>query len=53
MMRNNRFTTGSVDEVVTEENLHSAYDIEVKIVDAEMETGKGVKSCIPLMSVMG
>lgn len=50
MQRNNIFVVGSVDEVVTEENLKSAYGINVRITCSNDEKGKSMKACIPLIS---
>lgn len=48
--RNNKFTVGYADEVVTEENLKSAYGINVKITTTTDEDGSIIKSCVPLLS---
>lgn len=50
MQKNNNFIVGDVDEVVTEENLKSAYGINVKITNTLNENGEYIKSCIPLLS---
>ncbi|WP_303864454.1 ABC transporter ATP-binding protein [Alkalibaculum bacchi] len=50
MQKNNVFTVGNVDEVVTEDNLKSAYGINVKIIDTKIDNGEIVRSCIPLIN---
>ena len=41
---------GPVDEVVTEENLHRAYGVEVKIAETEGPDGRIVRSCVPMLN---
>ncbi|MDX9873235.1 MAG: ABC transporter ATP-binding protein [Clostridia bacterium] len=48
--RNSLITVGPVDEVVSEENLRSAYGVEVKITSAFNSKGECVKACIPMLS---
>ncbi len=50
LQRNQIFTVGSVDEVVTEENLRSAYGINVRITGIEDSKGSIIKACIPLIN---
>lgn len=50
MQKNNVFNIGAADEVVTEENLKSAYGINVKISGISDSKGAFVKACIPLIS---
>lgn len=50
MQRSNVFTVGRVDEVVTEENLKSAYGIDVRITSTADEKGNSIKACIPLIN---
>lgn len=40
---------GTVDEIVTEENLRKAYGVEVRITTTVTETGKKIRSCVPLL----
>lgn len=49
MQKNNVFTIGSADEVVTEENLRSAYGVEVKITSSQGVQGEIIKSCVPMI----
>ncbi|AOY77792.1 ABC transporter ATP-binding protein [Clostridium formicaceticum] len=49
MQQNHVFMVGSVDEVVTEENLKSAYGIDVKITSMLDTKGNTVKTCVPLI----
>ncbi|AAK79948.1 iron complex transport system ATP-binding protein [Clostridium acetobutylicum] len=44
------FKIGSMDEVITEENLKSMYGIDVKIISVKDQYGNVIKSCIPLLS---
>lgn len=44
------FIYGTVDDIVTEDNLKSAYGIDVKITSTNNGFGEEVKSCIPLLS---
>ena len=50
MQKNNKFVVGTADEVVTEENLKSAYGINVKINSSLNTNGEYIKSCVPLLS---
>lgn len=50
MQRNNVFIVGNADDVVTEENLKSAYGVNVKITCFENACGEVIKSCVPLLS---
>ncbi|MDP4182794.1 MAG: ABC transporter ATP-binding protein [Bacillota bacterium] len=50
LMTKNLFKVGSVDEIVTEENLRSAYGINVKITSTVDESGNIIKACIPLIN---
>jgi iron complex transport system ATP-binding protein len=45
-----QFIVGSVDEVITEENLKVAYGIDVKITSVLNERGEAIRACIPLMN---
>jgi iron complex transport system ATP-binding protein len=45
-----QFMVGSVDEVITEENLKAAYGIDVKITSVLNERGEAIRACIPLMN---
>lgn len=47
---NHAFTVGSVDEVLTEENLGSAYGIKVRINRSWNESGELMKACIPCLN---
>jgi iron complex transport system ATP-binding protein len=48
LQKENQYLVGAADEVVTEENLKAAYDINVKIISAAND-GENVKACVPLM----
>jgi len=50
MQKNNVFTVGNVDEVVTEDMLKEAYGINVKIITATDSNGDQVKACIPMIN---
>ncbi|WP_010244806.1 ABC transporter ATP-binding protein [Acetivibrio cellulolyticus] len=50
MQRDNVFRIGNVDDVVTEENLKSAYGIKVRITSTEDSKGNIIKACIPLIN---
>ena len=41
---------GSVDEIVTDENLRRAYGVEVKITETVGADGKIIKSCVPMLN---
>ncbi len=49
MQKNNLFTIGEVDEVITEENLRCAYGVGVKIIRTEKDDGTSVRSCLPVL----
>lgn len=50
MQRNNNFKVGYVDEVINEENLKSAYGINVKIINTFNNCSEPVKACVPLLN---
>ena len=39
---------GSVDEVLTEESLHAAYGVDVRLAEVTNNDGKTVKTCVPM-----
>lgn len=47
--KNNKFTVGPIDEVMTEENLSSCYGVNVKIISTNID-GIIIKSCIPMLN---
>lgn len=47
---NNAFTIGTADEVICEENLKTAYGVNVRITTTLGEKGNHIKSCVPLLS---
>ena len=47
--KDKRVMEGTVDEIVTEENLKEAYGVDVKIVETISESGQQVRSCIPMI----
>lgn len=49
MQKNQPFSIGSVDEIVTEENLKSAYGINVKITSTADSRGNIIKTCVPFI----
>lgn len=49
IQKDHHFKVGSADEIVTEENLKTAYGINVKIIDTWIDDQKCLKSCIPLL----
>lgn len=49
--KDKRILEGTVDEIVTEENLREAYGVDVKIVETVSESGEHVRSCIPMIRV--
>ncbi|MDI6604371.1 MAG: ABC transporter ATP-binding protein [Thermoanaerobacteraceae bacterium] len=50
MQRNNVFTLGYADDVITEENLRIAYGVNVKITCLKGVDGEIIKACVPLLS---
>lgn len=50
IQKNNKFIIGDVDEVITEDNLKSAYGINVKIISLKNKNGEIIKSVVPLIS---
>lgn len=50
LQRKNRFQVGTVEEVVTEENMLSAYGVRVKIGTLQGDNGVPVAACVPLIS---
>lgn len=49
LTKNKRIIEGSVDDVITEDNLREAYGVEVKITEVRDDAGKSVKTCIPML----
>lgn len=47
--RDKQVLEGTVDEIVTEENLRKAYGVEVRIVETRSADGEIVRSCIPMI----
>lgn len=50
MQKNDVFIVGGVQEVVTEENMRSAYGINVKITGIKSDKGEFVRTCIPMIN---
>ena len=50
MQKNNVFTVGNVDEVVTEDMLKEAYGIDVKIITIPNSNGEEMKTCVPVIN---
>lgn len=50
MKSSNDFIIGSVDEVISEENLKVAYGIDVRITNVLNDRGEVIRACIPLMN---
>ena len=48
--KNKSYQIGAFDEVVTEENLRKAYEIDVKIIHTVDDKGTVIKACIPVLS---
>lgn len=49
LTKSKEILVGSVDEIVKEENLKKAYDIDVKIIETKDSNGKTIKTCVPLI----
>ncbi|MDR3599797.1 MAG: ABC transporter ATP-binding protein [Desulfosporosinus sp.] len=47
--RDNRFTYGTAEEVVTEESLKAAYSVNVKMTEVENRHGVKLKICTPML----
>ncbi|MBR6259443.1 MAG: ABC transporter ATP-binding protein [Oscillospiraceae bacterium] len=41
---------GTVEEIVTEENLHRAYGVDVKITETATPAGGVIKTCVPILN---
>lgn len=50
LKQNNVILTGSVDQIITEENMFSAYGVRVKIATVDNDLGEPVKTCIPMLN---
>lgn len=50
MQKNNVFKVGSVEDVVTEENMRTAYGINVKITGIKSDKGEFVRTCVPIIN---
>ena len=50
LQKDKSYQIGSFDEVVTEENLRKAYEIDVKIIHTVDDKGTVIKACIPVLS---
>lgn len=49
LTKDKKILEGNVDDIVTEENLRKAYGVEVKITTTKTESGRIVRSCVPLL----
>ncbi|MBU3181112.1 ABC transporter ATP-binding protein [Clostridium psychrophilum] len=49
MQKNDKFIVGNVDDVITEDNLKSAYGVNVKIISINVN-GEIIKSVVPLLN---
>lgn len=47
--KNKEVLVGKVDEIVTEENLKRAYNIDVKITEIKGADGRIIKTCVPII----
>jgi iron complex transport system ATP-binding protein len=50
LQKDKTYQIGVFDEVVTEENLRKAYEIDVKIIHTVDDKGTVIKACIPVLS---
>ncbi len=48
--KNNKVRIGCAEEIITEENMRKAYGATVKIRELEMEDGKTIRTCIPMLN---
>ncbi|MFM2478477.1 ABC transporter ATP-binding protein [Celerinatantimonas sp. MCCC 1A17872] len=48
--RNQPCLFGPVDEIVTEQNLHDAYGVDVRINNIGQQNGRTIRSCTPIVS---
>lgn len=49
LTKDKKVMVGTVDEIVTEENLKLAYGVDVKISSTVTDSGKLIRCCIPLL----
>ncbi|MBQ8930297.1 MAG: ABC transporter ATP-binding protein [Oscillospiraceae bacterium] len=49
LTRGKEVMEGTVDEIVTEENLRLAYGVQVRISTTVTETGEKIRSCVPML----
>lgn len=50
LKRDSTLTVGTAEDVVTEENLRSAYGVDVRIVREQIGENEWLKSCVPVLS---
>lgn len=50
LQRNNKFTVGDVNEVITEDKLRETYGVDVKIISTVNKKGILIKSCVPILN---
>lgn len=50
LQKNNIFKVGSVQDIVTEENLKEAYGVNVSIVKTLSNNGEEISTCVPLLN---
>ena len=50
MQRDNVFSIGTSEEIITEKSLKEAYGIDVRITSALNSRGQKVKACVPLLN---
>lgn len=49
LQKNDTFTSGAIDDVITEVNLKQAYGIDVRVISAMDKNGCQIKTCVPLL----
>lgn len=49
LTKNKEVLEGTVDEIVTEENLRRAYGVDVKISSTQGPDGRIIRSCVPML----
>lgn len=49
LTKDRQIMEGTADEIVTEENLKKAYGVDVRITDTVTDSGKIIRSCVPML----
>jgi iron complex transport system ATP-binding protein len=50
MQKGGELIIGVPDEIITEAYMRDTYGVAVKVIAGELEDGRGIKTCVPLIA---